>query len=70
MSLDLFNDKISDYGVIQKVCHSKNRNFKYPLPRVTSFVLDSLPPCRTQKSNKLRAKNKSKFDGNFRPYIC
>ena len=25
MSLDLFDDKISDYGVIQKVCHSKNR---------------------------------------------
>ena len=55
MSLDLFDDKISDYGVIQKVCHSKNRYSKHPLPNITPFVLDPLPPCRTKKSDKLRA---------------
>ena len=34
-----------------------------------SFVLNPSPLVALQKSYKVRAENKSKFDVNFRPYI-
>ena len=72
MFLDIFDDKISDYGVIQQYVTQKIDFFESPPQCHTfpSFILDPLPPCCTQKSDKHRAENKSKFDVNFRPHIC